>query len=352
MKRFLLVGLLGLVALGLTAPAAPARAAPDNALGLVQATYYDVLDLFFRPLDPDALLTSGWDALNRNLERSGLPPAPSLPDLPPDPDGAFASFAVVYVAYTDALPPRMTAVQVAQDISNGMVTSLQERHSTFLSISAFQNFRALLAGTSQVGSGLQIVRRSGWVVAEVAPGGPGDVAGVKPGDMITAVDSLDVSSASRSQLNQALRGDAGTLHRLSLDRAGQMLVVSLTLGRFLFPIVESHLVGDVGYLRLREFSAGGVFPALDRALDDFDQHNARGLVFDLRGNPGGSTITAAEVLGRFLPDDTTTVTRFDERGHRAVGIVSGQMHRVQLPLIVLVDGGSFQHSGIRSLEFT
>lgn len=347
-----------LFALLIALPAAHARAQTTDPPGLdvVRGAYDELQDNFYRPLDPVALLNAGWSGLAAALQQASSPPPAPLPQLPADRAAAFSAFATAYAGYVANLPPRVTALNVAFTIVDRMARSLQDSHTGFLSPANYRAFLASLAGNQRpVGPGIRATTQPPWIVTEVAPGGPADTAGLQPGDVITAVNGKDVTGATRAQLQQALAGDTGTVVAIVADRDGDSFDVTVTNGPYFFPVLRSRLLPDgSGYIRLDQFVqpnqplADGtkVLDDLDARLDDLEAAGARGLILDLRNNSGGDTSTAAELLGRFLPEDATTVIRFDERGHRSVGIVSGEMRAVQLPLAVLVNGGSASSSEV------
>ena len=138
-----------------------------------------------------------------------------------------------------------------------------------------------------------------------------------------------------------------------MQRGDRRLTTPVTRGAYFFPPLESRMVSNsVGYIALHSFvDAGLILPDgselltdFDRRLTEFDNAGAKGLIIDLRGNPGGDSLAAEELLGRFLPSTSVTDVRFDERGHEATGLVAGTMHPVQLPMVVLVNQDSASSS--------
>ena len=85
---------------------------------------------------------------------------------------------------------------------------------------------------------------------------------------------------------------------------------------------------------------------LDRRLDDFDAQGVQGLILDLRNNAGGSLQTTDELLGRFLPDTARSVHELDQRGHQTFELAGGRLHARQLPMVVLINGGSASASEV------
>ena len=334
-----------------------ARAQQDDGtkLNVVRAAYDILMDLFYRPLDERELLNAGWNALSVQARRSDLAPPPAL-QLPEGREEAFDAFAEAYRRYVANLPRGVSLTSVAFVVADGMARSLRERHTAFLPPEAYRAFLSDLGGNEMpVGAGIQHTFRRPWIITAVAPGGPAERAGLMVGDAILTVGREDVTTASLRDFVGALDRPEGSTVRFVVDRDGEELEVRVTYGRYYFPPLTSRVLpGDIGYLRLDQFTQSGaplpnrteLLSELDRQLDELDATGIRGLIFDLRGNGGGSVLTTVEILGRFLPEDALTMVRSDQRGRQATGIVSGQMRRVQHPMVVLVDEQSASASEV------
>lgn len=335
---------------GLMAGAGGVRSARADGdapgLGIVRAAYNDLLGLSYVHPDPVTMLTAGWASIPAALPKDTAPPPPLAP-LPADPDAAFAAFATAYNSYIatyqlyqlrDHVPDR-----VALGIAGGMAGAAGERH-TRLIIGDLTD----LTGGAQFGLGIQATTHPPVIVTALAPGySPAQVAGVRPGDEVIAVDSHLVQSSL--DLAPPLSTVQGGQMTLTVRRGGQQLQITITPGDFSFPLLSSKMLpGGAGYLRLNDFGVNNAYfdnltpftTELDQQLDGFDAHGAKAMILDLRDNGGADTAAAAALLGRFLPDGTLTLREFDGAGRQALGAVSGAMHARQLPMVVLINGGT------------
>jgi carboxyl-terminal processing protease len=357
--RTLVLSLVLSLALLVSTLAPAIDAQEPTGLDGIHAAYSDLLDLFYRPLEPRDLLQAGWTALGADVTRRGGKPPAALPDLPTDPDVAFSIFAAAYTSYVADLPPNVTPTMAGAAVARGMVTSLRERHTNYLSPEVWEQFVASFGGGQQaVGLGIRLGNDTPELIADVAPQSPAAAAGLRPGDVILAVDNQDVSHADPRTLSAALTGSDGTSLTLSVDRGSGPLTIAATLGTYYFPPLDSRLLPDgTGYIHLADFVFSGaalpdgaeVLTDFDRRLDDLDAQGARGLILDLRDNGGGSVQTADELLGRFLPDTVLSARESDERGHESYEIVSGRTRAHQLPMAVLINGRSASASEVTAV---
>jgi carboxyl-terminal processing protease len=342
----------------LAAPSAPAAVAQSNDVGLdaISAEYHDMLDLFYRPVQPNDLLQGGWSSLTADANRRGASAPPALPTLDGDPDAAYATFSAAYQSFVASLPSTFPAASAATDVENGIADSVREQHTHYLSPNIMRAFLSIIGGGQQaVGIGVRLGGDPSGLITDVAPGGPAASAGLQPGDVIVAADGKDLSNADTPGLAAALAGADGSSVTLTIDRGAGPQDVTVTRGPYYFPPLDSRLLpGGVGYVRLSDFVISGtslpngteLLSDLDQRLDDLDAQGAQSWILDLRNNGGGSVQTADEILGRFLPDTVRSVSESDERGHLTFELAAGRLHARQLPMAVLVNGGSASASEV------
>jgi C-terminal peptidase prc len=356
LPRAVVAAALSLVLLSATFVAPAALAQSDPGLDAISAEYHDMLDLFYRPVAPNDLLQAGWSSLTADAARRGATPPPALPALDTDPDAAYATFAAAYSTYVAGLPASFPASMAAADVQNGMADSVHEQHTHYLSPGVMRAFLSLVSGGQQsIGVGIKLGSDPSGLITDVAPGGPAAAAGLQVGDVIVGADGKNLTTSDTPSLAAALAGAQGTSVTLSFDRGGGPQSVTVTRGPYYFPPLESRLLpGGVGYMRLSDFVISGtslpngteLLADLDQRLDDLDAQGAQSWILDLRNNGGGSVQTADEILGRFLPADVRSVRESDERGHLTFELAAGRLHARQLPMAVLINGGSASASEV------
>jgi carboxyl-terminal processing protease len=220
---------------------------------------------------------------------------------------------------------------------DGMVTRL-DPHSKFLPPDRYRRLREETEG-AYGGVGVALQRRGAALeITEVMPGSPAARAGLAPGDRVLAVDGVATDGASPQ-----LRGAAGTRVVITVAREGWAVPRTLALIRErvrIRAVEASWLADDIAYVRIRQFQQATAAETA-RAVERVSRERAlRGLVLDLRANPGGLFDEAVKVADLFLADGliVTVEGRLgrDLEQHRAhpAGTVP------DLALAVLIDGDS------------
>jgi len=233
---------------------------------------------------------------------------------------------------------------------SGMVSTL-DPHTAFLTPQRYRNLKDDTDGR-YAGVGLEIERRGGQLVV-VSPieGTPADRAGIRTGDRIVEIDDKPTQEMEYGDAFHRLRGSKGSRVRLLIERTGWPRAREFTLTRDLSRIVavEGRLLPDkLGYVRVKTFQEG-VHRSLDRQVDDLEDRvrgGLKGLVLDLRNNPGGLLDQAVRVADLFLSGGLIVRTR----GKRGRVLEEEHAHprgtHRAFPMVVLVNGGTASASEI------
>jgi carboxyl-terminal processing protease len=224
----------------------------------------------------------------------------------------------------------------------GMVATL-DPHSSYLDPEELRVLSSDTAGRFG-GVGVEIDVRDGWLtVTGCFEGGPAERAGLLPGDQFLAIGGRGARDLPIDEAVRLMRGEPGTEVRARLRRPGVEAAVEVTLRRELIRVqaVTARLLGDgILYVRLRAFqetTAAELRRALDRAIVE-REGGVRGLVLDLRDNPGGLLEQAVLVSDEFLGRGVIVSTR--GRGGQQLDEVSARDAgtRPDWPIVVLVNG--------------
>ena len=239
--------------------------------------------------------------------------------------------------------------KLIQSALQGMLSSL-DPHSDYLTPEAYGDLQDQTRG-EYGGLGLEIQSDDGAVkVISPIDGTPASRAGIKPGDYILAVDGQNILGMSVSDAVKEMRGKPGEAVTLTIGREKSDPFDLKLVREIIQPkSVESHLEGDFGVVRLSSFNekATDETQAAIKDLETKDPH-MKGLILDLRNNPGGLLDQAVGVAGLFLDGgevvsqrgrDPQDIERYDAKGH---DVLNG------LPLVVLINSGTASASEIVS----
>jgi carboxyl-terminal processing protease len=184
-------------------------------------------------------------------------------------------------------------------------------------------------------------------VEDVFPGSPAASAGIQRFDRILQVGDTSLRNATTGEASLTIRGPEGSTAVLTIQRAGQMLTIPVVRSAIRAPRVEARFVQPgVAYARVFEFSRGSG-RALGAALGELAaQAPLRSIVLDLRGNPGGLIMEAGRIGSLFLPTGTPLARVHDRDNGPSVLRAAGPAPFADVPLAILVDGGSASASEI------
>ena len=180
-----------------------------------------------------------------------------------------------------------------------------------------------------------VIDASGYIkIIEVYPDSAAETSGLKVGDLIVKVEDLDVTAETAEQAVKALQGDAGTKVNVTIRRESEDISVEVTRRRIEVPTVNHRMIGEVGYLKIKEFN-DSTTNQFKRALDDLKGNGAKSLVFDVRNNPGGTVKSVAQILDMLVPEgDIVSATYKD--GTTEV-LYTSDAKEENLPMVVLIN---------------
>ncbi len=246
----------------------------------------------------------------------------------------------------------ITDQQLAYGAAEGMISALGDTgHSTFLDPKQAKDFEDESKG-ELVGIGVQI-DLTGDLPKVIAPiaGSPAAAAGILPGDTILAVDGKSLEGVDPSAASDLIRGAEGTKVTLELTHEGQTKSYEVTITRAritIDPVSWAMMPNDVAWIFLSEFSSGAT-EQLQKALRDAKSQGAKGVVLDLRNNPGGLVFEAIGVASQFLPNNSPLFQEKDKDGNVKITKSVGSNGEWQSgPLVVLVNKGSASSSELVS----
>ncbi|MFZ4656467.1 MAG: S41 family peptidase [Caldilineaceae bacterium] len=243
----------------------------------------------------------------------------------------------------------LDATQLTHGAIRGMVDALGDTgHTSYLTPEQREARLTSIQGRF-TGIGAQLGEEQGFPII-VAPfdGSPAQKAGIKPGDVIVAVNGEEVTGLTLTEIAEKVRGPADSQVTLTLFRQeeNRSLEITVTRGEITIPAVSWAMVPEtqVAVIRLSQFSAQAK-DEIVAAVTGAKAAGATGLVVDVRNNPGGLLDQAISVTSQFLPEGNVLLEE-DAEGNRTAYPVEAGGQATDLPLVVLVNPGTASSSEI------
>ncbi len=230
----------------------------------------------------------------------------------------------------------------------GVISATGDPYTAFLDPIRAEILRTdLQGGFEGIGATVRLRPDGKLEVVQPLPGWPAIQAGVRAKDVILEVDEVEVQGMSLYEAISLIRGPAGTVVHLLVERGDvdEPLEIEIKRAHIELPVLESEVLEeDIGYVRLSEFGETAADDLRD-TLRELNTQELRGLIFDLRGNRGGFLSTAVEVTSQFVGEGPILVERFKDGREQRYPAMRGGL-ALDVPLVVLVDGGSASASEI------
>jgi carboxyl-terminal processing protease len=383
-RRLLSVALAALLALGVAR--VPAATAAGPALTMQQteeivSSYTHLTAEFYKKVDRQAALdgarTSMVDYLKKHhVANAALPALHASDDDVTNVEALNREVATAVSEYASKLEPVESispSSQITYAAISGVLGSVKDRYTVFLSPKEYAALNEGLDGTSFGGVGISysVDEKTHLLrIENVVLDGPSDKAGLQSDDVITAVDGKPIAQifdgvttleAQQKRVSGVLRGEPGTRVRLTIERSGNSLgQVTITRETIHQPSVSSKMLpGSIGYVDLAVFGQTTA-QELGVALKRLDSQGAKAYVLDLRYNGGGYLNAAVDVASKFI--STGPIVSVQSRAGTDTEYDAENTAIAPRPLAVLVNeytasaseitAGAIQDSGVGTLVGT
>lgn len=264
-------------------------------------------------------------------------------------------FQYILGNYVDEVSPNT----LFEGAMTGMFDSLGDPHSTFLTKSQLLDLTDTTEGEFG-GLGIHIQKQIVGVNSEnksnelpyvkiISPihGTPAYKIGLKPGDYITAINDEPTIDLTSDDVLDRLRGKPGTDVTITILR-DKIVDFDVTITRAIIeiPTVKSAIINDIGYLKISQFTHHSASQTKD-ALKDFNENNVKGIIFDVRNNPGGLLMSVVDIADFIFSDGIIVSTRSRiEEENSELRASKGQLISNDLPIAILINNGSASASEI------
>ncbi len=220
-----------------------------------------------------------------------------------------------------------------------MVEAVGDRWSHYMTAEEYLSYKEYMSN-AYVGVGVTITKmEDGYVlIKKVDVGGPAEEAGMKPGDILTAVEGQDIAALTIDEIKNLVRGEENTTVEMTVRRENRAITMTVTR-RTIHSVVASGqmLEGNIGLVTIVNFDSRCASETI-AAIEMLREQGAEGLIFDVRFNPGGYKSELVKLLDYLLPEGPL-FRSVKYTGEEAVD--QSDASCVEMPMVVLVNGDSY-----------
>ncbi len=226
------------------------------------------------------------------------------------------------------------------ELIKGMVNSLDDPYSVFFPPAQTKEFQEEVNGQyTGIGVVISLDKKTELpLIISVFPNTPADKSGLKAGDLVVSADGTPFKGLSLDDVAAKVKGKVGTSVKLEIERNGKTLTVNVTREEVQIPLIEKKYLdnGTIGYLRMNMFSKG-LSSDVKNSLKEMKGKHIKGLVIDLRNDPGGLLSECEGVASQFVPSGPLLWTK-DRNGIENSLNIKGT--KFPIPIVVLVNNGT------------
>ena len=313
----------------------------------LQAAYQIIIDKHVDKPTSKQLIPGTLDGVEAWLKSQSVTNAPIVerPDLTGSEWSDFAKLS----ASLDAVLVRYPSVKkdlLERAATDSMARSLNECHTYYLDPDRAKTFNKPPAPVSGIGVTINQPEPNAPIeVIDVIANTPAEKAGVKKGDKVIKVNGEDVTKLTTSEVADRVRGPEGSQVTIVFDRGGTPVELTITRARFVSPLTESRLEGggDIAYVRIKQL--------ISTVTDDSVQAlrklpGVRGIILDLRDDPGGELSVAVDVGSLFVKTGPLVYQTGRDGNRNPIEINPRRYLGLTTPLVVLVNKNSASGSEI------
>ena len=231
---------------------------------------------------------------------------------------------------------------ISQFLASALLYASGDAYAYYYTPEEYKNATMSNQGSS-VGLGIMVDYREDMSIGitRVSIGSPADLVGIRVGDVITAINGKDLALMSYKELNVAMQGEAGSSAVLKIQRGDEVIEFTVVRDKFVMQSVDGHVYKDgntakkIGVIEIYEFNSATTEQFIGM-VNDFVDQGVEALVFDVRGNGGGTLDSVVDMLNFLLPEGK--LVRITDKNGKEVQYYTSDANCIDLPMAVLTDG--------------
>ena len=251
------------------------------------------------------------------------------------------------IIHTEYVDQPVDNTKLMEGAITGMVQSLGDPHSEYMNPQVYKDATNELNGSFE-GIGAYVDTSGTWLtITKPIAGSPAEKAGLMAGDQIIAVNGVDMTGINPEDVRLKVLGPAGTTVHLTVHRPGQSgpLPFDIVRAQINIPSVSGKMLDNgIAYVQISDFGETTT-DELKTQLTTLMAQNPKGLVLDLRDNPGGYLQTAVEVVSQFVDHGPVVYEQTSDGKKKEYDAIAGGL-ALKIPMVVLINSNSASASEI------
>ena len=217
----------------------------------------------------------------------------------------------------------------------GYLAGLDDPYTEYISSGEYDSFTETSTG-NYTGIGVEVTKNGEeTVISDIFDGTPAEKAGFLPNDIIKKIDGKDMAGKALSEVSSAIKEYAGKTFAVTVERGGKMIDINVEPGEIETVQVSGKMLdGGISYIRISMFE-GHCAEQLKTVLDNAKNSGAKGIIFDVRNNPGGALDIITNCVDQIL-DEGIILTVRDKNGKENV-YKAKDKEKIDLPIVILTN---------------
>ena len=232
--------------------------------------------------------------------------------------------------------------QAMENAYKGYVASLGDPYTEYFTAEDYESFNSYI-DSSYCGIGVSVqnnTEKNVILVIDVFDNSPAKDAGIESGDIIKKVEGKEYTGVQLDDAVNAIKGEEGTEVKVTVLKASTGKEEEYTVKRqnVVIDTVEAEIIdGNIGYIYISQFG-NNTADEFESKLEELTAKNIKGLIVDVRDNPGGTTVAVESIASSLLPEDTVIYYTSDKAGNKEY--IKSKKDGIDIPLVVLANENS------------
>ena len=232
--------------------------------------------------------------------------------------------------------------QAMENAYKGYVASLGDPYTEYFTAEDYESFNSYI-DSSYCGIGVSVqnnTEKNVILVIDVFDNSPAKDAGIESGDIIKKVEGKEYTGAQLDDAVNAIKGEEGTVVKVTVLKAstGKEEEYNVKRQNVVIDTVEAEIIdGNIGYIYISQFG-NNTADEFESKLEELTAKNIKGLIVDVRDNPGGTTVAVESIASSLLPEDTVIYYTSDKAGNKEY--IKSKKDGIDIPLVVLANENS------------